>query len=92
MLTKLFLIAGESTPRISLVAAEVKSAKPKTGKYSCSNVKSAAICCSTALTTGKTHGLLFSSLYAFMNYKKIKLVTRYNTANCTQIIYLQHQD
>ena len=32
--TKLFLTAGESAPRISLTAAFVKSAKPRTGKYS----------------------------------------------------------
>lgn len=70
--TKLFLTAGESEPSINLTAALVKSAKPRTGRYSWSKVISEASCCSTALTTGNTHGLLFSSLYALLKKTLVK--------------------
>ena len=58
------MTAGESLPKISLTAALLNSARPRTGKYSWFRVKSLANCCSTVLTTGKTHGFPLSSLYA----------------------------
>lgn len=61
ILTKLFLIAGESTPKTSRVTEFVKFVSPNVGRYSWSDFSSSTISRSTCLTTGKTHALLFSS-------------------------------
>lgn len=73
--------AGESEPRMSFAAADVKVARPAMGRYSWLKVGSVRRISSawkviirefysslrmklTFLTTGKTHGLALSSLYA----------------------------
>ena len=80
--TLLFVIAAECAPKSSLPHAVLYAGFPSTGKYSWFKVRSFAMVDSTDLTTGSTHGLPSSSLYAvnqhimhlFVSVLKIKIL------------------
>lgn len=56
LFTRLSLMAGLSSPRATLAAAERNSGRPRMGRYSWFRLQSSTISCSTFFTTGSTQG------------------------------------